>query len=98
VNDRHRPDRGFDRKIEVLEGWNVDASTVVNELKAEARREDILFLLDLKFPGEVPAECVAAINDKANRASLSTWIIHAAFATSPAEFMAWTRIGRRRRK
>jgi hypothetical protein len=76
----------------------VDASTVVNELQAETRRDDILLLLNLKFPGRVPAEWVAAIDAETNLVVLSTWLAYVAFATSPAEFGARLGIGKRRRK
>jgi hypothetical protein len=98
VNDRHQPDGGFDRKTQHLEGWNVDASTVVNELRAEVRRDDILLLLNLKFPGEIPAEWVAAIEAETHMVLLSTWLAYAAFASSLAEFGANSRLGPRRRK
>jgi hypothetical protein len=76
----------------------VDASTAVNELRTEIRRDDILLLLNLKFPGEIPAEWVAGIEAETSLVLLSTWLAFAAFANSPAEFGSNSRLGPRRRK
>jgi hypothetical protein len=98
--------RHLDRWKKALEGWNVKESTVVNEWKAEwkaegkaegaieARRDDILRLLKLKFPGQVPAEWVAAVEAQADLKILSRWLEAVAIATSPAKFQARSGIGR----
>jgi hypothetical protein len=78
--------RHLDRWKQALEGWNVKKSPVVEEwraeARAEARRDDILHLLGLRFPGQVPPEVVAAVESQANLDELSRWLD--AVVTSPS--------------
>jgi hypothetical protein len=95
--------RHLDRWKKALEGWNMRESTVVNEWKAEGkaegaiqtRRDDILRLLELKFPGQVPDEWMTAVESQADSKELSRWFDAVAVASSLAEFRTASGIGRR---
>jgi hypothetical protein len=57
-----------------LEGWNMNESPIVAAWRAEGRaegaiegrREDILRILRVKFPDEVPDDLVAAVEAQAD--------------------------------
>ena len=92
---------------QALEGWNVKESMVINEWKAEwkaegkaegkveGERDFLLRTLMFRFPGNVPAEWVAAIKAQDDSDILSQWLDALFTASSPAEFRAASGIDRR---
>jgi hypothetical protein len=58
---------------QALEGWNMLESPVVAEWKAETKREDLLRVLQFRFPAQVPADLEAAIQTQVDLDTLSRW-------------------------
>jgi hypothetical protein len=93
---------------QALKGRDMRESTVVNDWIAvgkaegkaegtiETRRNDILRLLELRFPGQVPVDCVAAVESQADLNVLSRWLDAVVTSPSPAAFR--TALGIKRRK
>jgi hypothetical protein len=87
-----------------LEGWNMRESIIINEWKAEAlaegraegeakgeakaAREILLYLLRDQFPGEIPANLVAAIEGESDQAKLRKAILLSQKTASIEEFCA----------
>ena len=78
--------------VEALKEWNVRESKIVNQWKSEgrveARREDVLKVLQARFPEEVPEEVVQRVNTQEDRNILSDWLIAAATVTTIDQFRA----------
>jgi hypothetical protein len=69
-----------------LEGWNMKRSASVMEWQAEARVEDILEVLQLRFGTELPADLVQRIRATTDLAQLKSWLAAAVKARSLNKF------------
>src|SRR5437899_6917662 len=58
---------------QALEGWNVTRSEQVMEWQTEARRADLLRLLNRRFPPQVPPDLAAAIQKITDGDELTRW-------------------------
>ena len=85
-----------------LERWNMKESPIFAEFRAEGRAEgraeanqaNILQILEVRFPGKVPAKLVDVVRSESDLATLSRWITYAITAASPAAFLASAGKGR----
>jgi hypothetical protein len=73
-----------------LEGFGVTESQVVNEWisqgKLEQRREDLLRLLERRFPGQIPEEVRRVLEHQDSMPILQDWFDEAAVAGSMDAF------------
>jgi hypothetical protein len=84
-----------DQWFQVLEGWNMKSSPFLDEVRAEgrtqgraeARAEDILRFVRLRFRTEPTAEIRARIQSEHNLDRLNRWVDAAAAANSLEEFL-----------
>lgn len=81
---------------EALKEWNMRESVIANEWKNEGRvqgrREDLLKVLQARFPGPLPGEVVQVVNTQDNADSLTNWLIAAATATTIEQFRSQLRV------
>jgi hypothetical protein len=68
-----------------LEGWNVERSRVADEWRGEARRRDLLRVLEVRFPGGLPADLVASVSAQSDLDMLTRWFDQALTATTLEE-------------
>jgi hypothetical protein len=73
---------------QALEGLNMLRSKVMDEVRAEARREDVLKALELRFQIQVPADLAAAVNTLPNLEEASRWFEASQTARSLEDFRA----------
>lgn len=69
-----------------LEGWNVKRSEQVMEWQAEARAEDVLQVLQLRFEMELPDDLVQQIRTTTDLTQLKRWLAVAVQARSLNKF------------
>jgi hypothetical protein len=74
-----------------LEGWNVRRSQVMDRARADARREDVLQALELRFHAPVPEDLAEAIQALADLDELTRWFRASLTASSLEEFRAAVR-------
>jgi hypothetical protein len=82
-----------------LEGWDMTESMLVNRWTEEARREarlltrreDVLEVVQTRFPGAIPAEIVDLIRRQESEELLKEWFQAALKAPSAEEFLAVVR-------
>ncbi len=85
---------------EALKEWNMRESVIANEWKnegrvqgrIESRREDLLKVLQARFPGPLPGEVVQVVNTQDNADSLTNWLIAAATAPTIEQFRSQLRV------
>ncbi len=65
-----------------LEGWNMRESMVISGWQAEARRDDLLRVLQARFLVPIPEEVSAAVEAQDDLNELSRWLVLAATAES----------------
>jgi hypothetical protein len=73
---------------QALEGWNVRESQVVLGWKLEARRADLLHIMQVRFGTDVPADLAAAVEGITDSDELTRWLDAAATSESLDEFRA----------
>ena len=61
-------------------------SQIVNQWRSEVCREDVLKVLQARFPGELPEEVLQTVGAQGDRNILSKWLIAAATATTIDQF------------
>jgi hypothetical protein len=66
----------------------VEESQIANDWQALARREDILDVLQVRFPGELPASILARIETRDDATILKRWHNLALTAASLEQFEA----------
>jgi hypothetical protein len=71
-----------------LEGWNVRVSQQVLEWKAEARREDLLRLLEKRCKAPIPSDLTEVIQATVDMSLLLRWFDAAAEVNTFDEFRA----------
>ncbi len=92
---------------EALKEWNMRESVIANEWKnegrvegrvegrregrIESRREDLLNVLQARFPGELPEDVVRVVATQENADSLSRWLVAAATAANIEQFRSQLR-------
>lgn len=73
---------------QALEGWNVRQSTIISGWQAEARRDDLLRVLQARFRVPIPEEVSSAVEAQDDLNELSRWLVLAATAESLDAFRA----------
>jgi hypothetical protein len=80
----------------LLEDWNMEESQVVAEWMAKGlakgRREDLLRILSLRFPGPLPSEMIAVIQSESDAGRLSHWLDEAVRCDSLEHFQATLKV------
>ncbi|HYT93786.1 MAG TPA: hypothetical protein VEL76_34015 [Gemmataceae bacterium] len=75
-----------DRWRQALEGLGVIKSPFMESLRAEGEANAIVRVLNLRFPGQVPADLSATIEQTRDRPRLDQWLTLAATAASFDDF------------
>jgi hypothetical protein len=69
-----------------LEDWEMETSSYLDRIRAQERAEDLLLLLQGRFPGKVKPEVEHRIQAMRDRDTLRRWLIAAASAPTAEDF------------